>query len=99
MNHIHHNGRLARILAGLAVLGAAFAAAPAALASVPAPGPPSRYGPVAPSPHQTHAAAAVGMAGWQIALIAVGAAILAAALAVFLDRAWARRHQLAATPM
>jgi hypothetical protein len=34
------------------------------------------------------------MPGWQIALIAIAAAILAAAAAVFLDRAWAaRRHQ------
>ena len=94
MNRIRHIGRLVRILIGLAVLGAAFAVAPAALASVP----PPRYAPVAPSPHQTHAAAAVGMAGWQIALIAVGAAILAAAVAVFLDRVRARRHELAATP-
>jgi LPS O-antigen subunit length determinant protein (WzzB/FepE family) len=38
------------------------------------------------------------MAGWQIALIAVGAAILAAAVAVLLDRVWVRHHALAATP-
>jgi hypothetical protein len=38
------------------------------------------------------------MAGWQIALIAVGAAILAATVAVFLDRVRARRHELAVTP-
>jgi hypothetical protein len=37
-----------------------------------------------------------GMPGWQIALIAIGAAIVAAAAAVFLDRARAgRRHQAA----
>ena len=98
MNRIHHIGRLVRILIGLAALGAAFAVTPAALASVPPPGRFSRTVPVAPSPHPTHAAVAVGMAGWQIALIAVGAAILAAAVAVFLDRARARRHELAATP-
>jgi hypothetical protein len=35
-----------------------------------------------------------GMPGWQIALIAVAAAVVAAAIAVFLDRARAtRRHQ------
>jgi hypothetical protein len=34
-----------------------------------------------------------GMPGWQIALIAVAAAVVAAAVAVFLDRARAaRRH-------
>jgi hypothetical protein len=37
-----------------------------------------------------------GMPGWQITLIAVAAAILAATMAVFLDRARAdRRHQTA----
>jgi anti-sigma-K factor RskA len=37
-----------------------------------------------------------GMPGWQIALIAVAAAVLAAAVAVFLDRARATRHHQAA---
>ena len=32
-----------------------------------------------------------GMPGWQITLIAVGAALIAAAVAVLLDRAWAAR--------
>ena len=98
MNHIHYIGRVVRILTVLAALGTAIAVAPAALASVPAPGLHPRYVPVAPSPRHTHAAAAVGMAGWQIALIAVGAAILAAAVAVFLDRLRARHHELAGTP-
>jgi hypothetical protein len=43
----------------------------------------------------THTAIAIGMPGWQIALIAVGAAIVAAALAVLIDRAFAaRRHPM-----
>jgi hypothetical protein len=33
------------------------------------------------------------MAGWQIAVIAAGAALLAAAAAVLLDRAWQARRQ------
>jgi hypothetical protein len=33
------------------------------------------------------------MPGWQITLIAATAALLAAALAVLLDRAWAARHR------
>ena len=100
MNRIHHHiGRLVSILTGLAALGVGLVVAPAALASVPPPGMDSRFEPVAPSPQQTHAAAAVGMPGWQIALIAVGAAILAATVAVVLDRARARRHELAATPV
>jgi len=43
-----------------------------------------------PSPQQAptvvHNIVAAGMAGWQIALIAVGAALFAATLAVFTDR-------------
>jgi hypothetical protein len=38
-----------------------------------------------------------GMPGWQITLIAVGAALTAAVLAVLLDRAWAARKTHPAT--
>jgi hypothetical protein len=38
-----------------------------------------------------------GMAGWQIALIAVGAALVGAAAAVLLDRARAARRSASAT--
>jgi hypothetical protein len=38
-----------------------------------------------------------GMAGWQLALIAIGAALLAATVAVVLDRARATRRAAAAT--
>jgi hypothetical protein len=106
MSHIHHIGRLARILAGLAAaLVAAIAAAPAALAApnpaqpYPPPGQLSKYEPVAPPVHHTvvpahtHAAVTGGMAGWQIALIALGAAILAAIAAVLVERARAARRQ------
>jgi hypothetical protein len=34
-----------------------------------------------------------GMPGWQIALIALGAALLAATTAVLADRAWAARRK------
>jgi len=37
-----------------------------------------------------------GMPGWQITLIAVGAALAGAAMAVLLDRAWAARKARAA---
>ena len=37
-----------------------------------------------------------GMPGWQITLIAVGAALAGAAVAVLLDRAWAARKTRAA---
>jgi len=100
MSHIHHIGRLASILTGLAaVLVATVAAAPAALARpYPPAGQLSKYEPVAPPPYHpgvpahTHVVTG-GMAGWQIALIAVGAAILAAIAAVLVERARsARRH-------
>jgi len=100
MNRIHHIRRLVGVLTGLAVaLVAAVAGAPAAFAQVdPPPGPLSRYEPVAPAvPAHTHAAVTGGLASWQIALIAVGAAILGAIVAVLLDRARAGRRHLPAT--
>jgi hypothetical protein len=38
-----------------------------------------------------------GMAGWQITVIAIGAALVAATAAVFLDRALAARRAASAT--
>ena len=38
-----------------------------------------------------------GMPGWQITLIAVGAALAGAAMAILLDRAWAARKAHPAT--
>lgn len=103
MTHMQHVRRFVGILTGLAAaLVAAIAIAPSAFAMVDPPpgGPLSRFEPqpVANLKHpqvpvHTHTAIAIGMPGWQIALIAVGAAIVAAALAVLLDRALAtRRH-------
>jgi hypothetical protein len=37
-----------------------------------------------------------GMPGWQIAAIAIAAALAAAAAAVFLDRAWSHRRPVRA---
>jgi hypothetical protein len=91
MNPVRHTRRLAAALAGLAGALLAFAAtAPAAFAR---PVPPSDiHQPVhlGPAPVPVHTVVVGGMSGWQITLIAVGAALLAAALAVLLDRAW--RH-------
>ena len=95
MNHIRRIRRIAGVLAGLpfAWLGLA-AAAPAAFAMiVPGPG---GSGSVAPAPRArtvTHTLVVGGMPGWQIALIAIGAAVLAAALSVLADRARAARRQ------
>lgn len=91
MNPIRPIRRLAGILAGLACasLGLA-AAAPAAFARVPVIGPPDESTGIAPAPPATvvtHTVVVGGMPGWQIILIALGAALLAATMAVLVDRA------------
>ena len=98
MNPIRTIRRLATTLTGLAAaLAAAVAGAPAAFAQPgPPPGPPAevvRFGPVA----HTFNGVTGDMTGWQIALIAVGAAILGAIVAVLLDRARAARGHRPAT--
>jgi hypothetical protein len=87
---------VAVLLAGLggAVL-ASIITATAAFATLP-PLPGADNHPM-PAPAQVHVVQAGGMPGWQITLIAVGAAILAAAIAVLLDRAWTARHMTART--
>jgi hypothetical protein len=86
MNCIKHLRRLAAVLAGLAAALVAFATP--AFASLLPPGP---VGPVRP-PVQVHTVIVGGMPGWQIALIAIGAALFAAASAVLAYRALAARH-------
>ena len=103
MNGIRRVRRLASVLAGLAgVLLASAASVPAAFAGTnPIPDPPGYIGdsyigtsPVAPVPAAAvHVVNTGGMPGWQIALIAIGAALLAATVAVLLDRAWAARRK------
>ena len=79
-------------------LPAAHPAAPAVFA--PAHLPPGHihqpvYLPATPAP--AHAVVIGGMPGWQIALIAVGAALAAAAVAILVDRAWTARKAHATT--
>jgi len=99
MNPIHRIRRLAGVLAG--VLLALAAAAPAALAgNRPRPLPDGRpaFVPTYPATSPaTVVVAAGGMPGWQIALIAIGAALVAATVAVVLDRALAARKVHATT--
>jgi hypothetical protein len=86
---------LRRITAALAALAGgllAWAAAPAASAAI-IPIPDGPYGPTPASPVQVIAAG--GMPGWQITVIALAAALVAAAAAVFLDRARASRRAAA----
>ena len=56
--------------------------------------PPLPPGHVTGPVYQVHTIVAGGMPGWQIALIAIGAALLAAAAAVLAYRAWAGRRHL-----
>jgi hypothetical protein len=83
--------RFAAALAGLATVLVAFSAGPGFALPVPPLGGGSAGTPVAPA--QVHTVVAGGMPGWQIALIAIGAALFAATVAVLLDRArGTRRH-------
>jgi hypothetical protein len=98
MNPIRRIRRIAGALAGLAGLACAClglaVAAPAAFASLLPPSGVSGAVTPAPPPVQVHTVVVGGMAGWQIALIAVGAALVAATIAVLLDRARARTARL-----
>ena len=94
----HAAARLRRIIAALAVAAGSVlawaAAVPAASASIiPVPGD-GPYGPV-PAP-AVRVITAGGMPGWQITLIALAAALVAATAAVVLDRVRAS-HRSAVT--
>jgi hypothetical protein len=108
---MNRNHRIRRMGAALAVFACTLfglgAGAPAAFAvRYPIPG--GQQGAVTlrrvppgllkhPLPAQVHTVVVGGMPGWQIALIAAAAALVAATLAVLLDRAWAARQRVAAT--
>jgi hypothetical protein len=100
MNPIRRIRRLAGILAAVAGALLALAAASPALAataSVPHYGPPASGAPAAPAV-VTRTVVVGGMPGWQIALIAAGTALLAAAIAVLADRTRAaHRHAITTT--
>lgn len=87
-----HLRRLAAVLAAVVCgLLASAAVVPAASAMIRVPGPGGAYGgnPAAPI---VRVVTSGGMAGWQIALIAAGAAVLGAAAAVLVDRVVAARR-------
>jgi len=95
MNPIRRIRRIAVVLAGLAAGLVAFGVTPAFARAVPPAG--TGYGPAAqvPAPVRivTHTLVLGGMPGWQITLIAAGAALLAAAVAVLAYRALAGRRK------
>jgi hypothetical protein len=82
--------RIAAVLVGLAAALVAFAT-PAFAMPMPIPG---GGGPAVAPPHvvPVRTLVAGGMPGWQITLIAAGTAVLAAIVAVLLDRARATRR-------
>ena len=99
MNTIHRVHHLIGILAACACALLVFAAASPAMAEtmrVPHYGPPASVVP-AQVPAQVHTVIVGGMPGWQIALIALAAALAAAAVTVLLDRARAARRSASAT--
>jgi hypothetical protein len=87
--------RIQRCLAVLAGLSSALlalaTAAPAALATLPPPDPGT---PGVVPQHVLHTVVTGGLPGWQVALIAAGAALLGATAAVLLDRARAARRSM-----
>ena len=87
--------RVRRFAAVLTAAGAGLlawiAAVPAASAAGPLPFGNGATSPAGPA-HSVIRVIQGGMPGWQIAAIAVAAALVAAAAAVFLDRAWSSRH-------
>jgi hypothetical protein len=95
MNRFHTIRRLAVIVTGLtgALLAFCAGAAPAALASVAGGDPHGRPGLV-----RAHALVTGGMPGWEIALIAAGAALLATALAATAYRMRAARRRVTVSP-
>ena len=88
MNHVRHIHRMAGVLAGLAVALLGSAATPAFASQPP-------IGPAVPlvPPAQVNMIVTGGMPGWQITLIAVGAALLAATVALLLDRVRTARRK------
>jgi hypothetical protein len=92
MKIIHCMCRKVGMLASVCAFLVPAAASPAMAATTRVP----HYPPSVPPAHlpaPIHAVTAAGMLGWQVTLIAAGAAVLAAVLAVTADRArYARRR-------
>jgi hypothetical protein len=86
---------LAAVTAGLLAWAAAVPAASAATILIPDPG--GAPAPATPPAAPVQVITAGGMPGWQITLIAVAAALVAATAAVFLDRARASSRSASAT--
>ena len=88
MSHLRRIPHLARFLAAFAcaLLGLAVSAPAAFGLKIPAPGGTSGVGATGPSPLFTRTVVSTGMPGWQVALIVAIVAVLAAAIAIAIDR-------------
>jgi len=100
MNPLKRIRRFAAVLPGMAGALVAFGATPALAMREPPPGSGSGVS-TSPAgttaPVEVHTVVVGGMPGWQVALIAIVAALLAATVAVLLDRARrSRRKAIAA---
>jgi hypothetical protein len=101
MNNIKNLARLGALLTALGIVALTFAGrASAATAMIPRPGGTGGIAPAVPvpgAPTVVHTVVVGGMPGWQIAAIAIVAALVAATAAVLLDRFRpARRRPLTA---
>ena len=101
MSPIRYLSRIATVLAGALLAFAAGVPAAFAMEQPPQPADGSKHPPLPSarlpgSVHTVHTVVMGGMPGWQITLIAIGAALLAATAAVVVDRAW--RHRDHAVP-
>ena len=94
IHYCHHFRRTAAVLGAFAASVLVVLTGTTAAFAYPVPPPGGPAGPV--QPLRVHTIVTGGMPGWQIALIAIGAAILAAALAVTLDRVHTAHRQLTA---
>jgi hypothetical protein len=92
MNTIYRIRHPATLLAGLAAALACYATATPAAFAMEAPPPGAGDPGTQPGLTPVQTVTAGGMPGWQITLIAIGAALLAATLAVVLDRLRAARR-------
>ena len=91
----HAVARLGRLAMALAVITCAGLLTAASASAAPVMIPITPGGPAVPAP-AVRVVTVGGMAGWQITLIAVGAALVAAIAAVLLSRAWAGRRSVTA---
>jgi hypothetical protein len=89
--------RLRRFAVALPAITCALLASVSVVPAASATEDPPGGAPLTPFPAPTAQAAAGGMAGWQIALIALGAALIAAIAAVIVDRTLATRRSASST--